>query len=249
MTGKKTEILHKLRDTLRFHEALGIHEYPLNKDVQRFLEGIDNHKATSGEQSVNIQRQKNVPESIDNLEQEINACTLCRLSQDTLGRIHGKRKPKCRLMVVGDWSSQSETFSPEILFGKEEDVMLWKMMSAMGVQEDQVYVTNCLKCCPSDSGKIDGTCEERCFSFLAREIAAVNPQVICAMGEMATRIIMGKKDPLARLRGRFGSYRYQSVQTFSVMPTFHPRFLLQHQEMKKATWNDLQVIMHRLNEN
>lgn len=124
--------------------------------------------------------------------------------------------------------------------------MLWKMITAMEPQVEQVYVTNSLKCCPVDAGIIDAKCEESCFSFLAREIAAVKPRIICAMGEMPVRVLMGRKEPLSRLRGRFGNYRYQSGQGVMVMPTFHPRFLLQHQEMKKATWNDLLAIKKRL---
>ena len=115
-------------------------------------------------------------------------------------------------MVVGDWSLQTDGFTPEIVFGRDEDEMLWKMMAAINLQPDEVYVTNCLKCCPKEPGIIDKQCEESCFSYLAREIAAINPTMICAMGEAAVRSIMGRKEPLARLRGKFGSYRYKSGQ-------------------------------------
>lgn len=240
MTEKKTATLQTIRDTLRFHQAMGIDQYPCNQDVQHFMQRVARVQNPSPPSTA--------PAGIKNLEPEITACALCGLARGPLGRVPGKGSTGCRLMIVGDWSSQSGTFSPATLFGPEEDVMLWKMITAMGLQPDQVYVTNCLKCCPLDPGVIDEKCEESCFSFLAREIAAVGPRIICAMGEMPVRVLMGKKEPLSRLRGRFGNYRYQSGQAVVVMPTFHPRFLLQHQEMKKATWNDLQAIKRRLDE-
>ena len=248
MTEKKTDALRTLRNTLRFHKAMGIEEYPNNQDVQRFMKVVQRPEDKSSEQPGKVLKESLPLKGIDNLEDEIKACTLCQLSKKQLGRIPGKGKIGCRLMIVGDWSSQSGTFSSETLFGKEEDTMFWKMMAAISLNPDQVYVTNSLKCCPTDSGVIDEKCEESCFSFLAREVAAVNPQIICAMGEMPVRALMERKDPLARLRGRFGNYRYQSGGNVMVMPTFHPRFLLQHPDLKKATWNDLLTIKRQLDE-
>lgn len=248
MSEKRTKVLGALRDTLRFHEAMGIDHYPDNENLQRFLKPVDKPSTGFDRQHGTISDDRAASQGIENLADEVNACTICQLSKESHGRVHGKGKVGSRLMIVGDWSSQSGPFSPGTLFGNDEDVMLWKMIVAIELQTDQVYVTNSLKCCPENSESIDAKCEESCFSYLAREIAAVTPHVICAMGEMAVRVLMGTKEPLARLRGRFGSYRYQSGETVMVMPTFHPRFLLQHQDMKKATWNDLLAIKRLLAE-
>lgn len=246
MREKKKVVLNTLRDTLRFHESMGIDAYPLNEEIRTFLRSVKAPKKVSAVHAGTVQEGSLIPHGIESLAEEINGCTLCHLSDKSIGRVHGKGKFGSRLMIVGDWSLQSGGFESEVLFNKEEDVMLWKMMAAIELHSDQVYVTNALKCCPEDPGMIDLHCEEACFSFLAREIAAVKPKVICAMGEIAVRVIMGKKGPLARLRGRFGRYRYQSGETVMVMPTFHPRFLLQHLEMKKATWSDLLAIKRSL---
>jgi len=248
MTQKKREMLRMLRETLRFHKAIGIETYPFNRDVQRFLEAEAGPARAAAKPSGSRPADDAVAAGIDHLDREIGSCTRCHLSSDPLGRVPGKGKKGCRLMVVGDWSSQSGDFSADILFGREEDLMLWKMMAAIELQPYQVYVTNCLKCCPADPSVIEGKCEEACFSFLTREIAAINPQVICAMGETASRVLLGRREPLARLRGRFGRYRYQADREVMVMPTFHPRFLLGHQELKKATWNDLLAIKRQLDE-
>lgn len=249
MTEKKRDILKIMRDTLRFHRAMGIAEYPENEDIRRFFSPSPQTDFLRSHQGIASGTEAPHSDVISIIHEEIKGCTLCQLAENSIGRGAGKGKPGARLMVVGDFSAQSGTYSPEVIFGSEEDVMLWKMMAAMELQPDQVYVTNCLKCCPADPVGIDGTSAEQCFTYLAREIAAVKPAVICAMGDMAAWLILGKKkEPLTRLRGRFTVYRSQSGQEVAVMPTFHPRFLVQHQEMKKATWNDLQAIKRRLDQ-
>ena len=247
MTEKKGNVLQALRDTLQFHNEMGIAEYPDSKDIQRFFDitgKTERHAPVAQPVKRGEIREPSV--NIESLEDDIKACTLCQLSDNSSGRVIGKGKIGSRLMIVGDYSYQSGSFSSDILFGGEEDEMLWKMMTAIGMVPEMVYVTNCLKCCPVDPGTIDGKCEERCFSFLSWEIGAVAPQMIIAMGDVAARVITGQKDPLVRLRGRFGMYRYPSGQDVPVMPTFHPRFLLEQQDMKKATWNDLQAVKRRL---
>lgn len=180
------------------------------------------------------------------LRREMENCNRCHLAANRRGMVPGTGRIGCRLMVVGDWSAQAGDFSGEVLFGPDEDVMLWKMMAAIGLEPEAVYVTNCIKCCPAVSNEPDNECGANCFSFLSREIALLRPAVVCAMGEMAVRTLTGSTAPLFRLRGRFRPYRCDPAVSVLIMPTFHPRFLLGNPEMKKAAWNDLQAIMRRL---
>lgn len=250
-------LLAILRGQLKYHEALGIGSYPVTDDLQRFFELTDSKmKILSGLQQSQYKneiepritgqsaRKQDKP---DFLRQEISSCTLCHLSQQKSGIVPGTVNQAPSLMVVGDWSQQGkDVFSQEIMFGPEEDAMLWRMMAAIDLKPEDIYVTNCLKCCPGEGVVPDSASEQSCFSFLEREIAMLKPGIICAMGELATRMLTGSTEPLARLRGRFIKYRYQSKQAIFVVPTYHPRFLLQQQEMKKATWLDLQAIKKRL---
>ncbi len=123
--------------------------------------------------------------------------------------------------------------------------MLRKMMEAIGLTIEDIYVTNVIKCCPLDPLP-DMTCASRCFAHLSREIAALKPHLILAMGEMAASRILATSAPLVRLRGRFHPYRYPDSVPAKVMPTFHPRFLLANPEMKKMVWMDLQMIQRQL---
>ena len=235
---------------------MGIADYPLNEDLQRFLQNAVHREPSlvqTGQGSgvatpalrVPPVEGISAPEVLVALQHEIGQCTLCRLAAGSQGRVPGQGRSGSPLMVVGDWSAQGQGCNPAILFGAEEDVMLWKMMEAIGLRQEGVYVTNILKCCPGGEGA-EQECWQDCFSFLLREIGAVQPRMICAMGELAVRMLVGGTEPLFRLRGRFTVCRYQSAPPIPVMPTFHPRYLLRNPEMKMATWKDLQAMQKRL---
>lgn len=124
--------------------------------------------------------------------------------------------------------------------------MLWKMMQAIKLSQGEVYVTNLIKCRIAGAGKPDSAMAASCFSYLTREIVSLRPRIICAMGDMAAQHLLGRTEPLVRLRGAFHSYRYAEDGELPVIVTFHPRFLLANAEMKKAAWQDLQQIQRRL---
>jgi DNA polymerase len=149
-------------------------------------------------------------------------------------------------MVVGDWPVAGQGSTPSLLMGPEEDVMLEKMMAAIGLSPEQYCVTNVLKCCPAAGQEVAPAWGQTCASFLQREIGIIRPAIICAMGEIAARALLGGAEPLLRLRGRFTPCRYQDDPPIPVMPTFHPRFLLANPEMKMAAWKDLQAVQRRL---
>lgn len=249
--------LRDLRRLLHFQQAMGIAEYPLNEDVQRFLQytgAPSRQDAQSRRAAVSSAPPARRADALSGtaileaLSREVAQCTLCRLAASRLGTVPGRGPSGSRLMVVGDWSTQARDCSPGILFGPDEDSMLWKMMEAIALPPDEVYVTNILKCCPGAGQVPDQECRESCLSYLVREIGAVRPRLICAMGDFAVKMLVGGTEPLFRLRGRFALYRYQSADTIPVMPTFHPRYLLANPEMKKATWKDLQAIKRRLDQ-
>jgi DNA polymerase len=252
-------MLLDLRQQLCFQQAVGITEFPLNEDVRRFLKctGIPGEKkapagaGTGTRGSSPLSRPVETmsgPAVLSVLRKEVGQCTLCRLASGRQGTVPGRGPAGSDLMVVGDWSARAQGGNPEIMFGPEEDIMLWKMMEAIGLGPENVYVTNILKCCPGVDQVSDQECQESCFSYLVREIEAVRPRLICAMGDLAVRMLVGSQETLFRLRGRFALYRYQEAEPIPVMPTFHPRYLLHNPEMKKATWKDLQGIRRRLDQ-
>lgn len=241
-------LTHQVRDLLRLHQSMGIEAYPASEGLTNFLKKkFQSPLPRAGNKTEAPVQATPQPaaSSFKAIKQEITNCKACMLAEKRHGQVIGASSKNPKLMVVGDWSRQNESFSEEIFFGPEEDVMLWRMMEAIGLSRDEVYVANVVKCCPA-GGIPEPTCAEHCFAHLSQEIAALKPGLVMAMGEMATAQLLGASAPLVRLRGRFHPYRYPDSAPARVMPTFHPRFLLANPEMKKMVWQDLQMVQRQL---
>ncbi len=152
-------------------------------------------------------------------------------------------------MIIGDHAFRSDGSSGQsCLFGVAEDEMLRRMMQAIDLKEEDVYVTNCIKCRPRPDMTPTARHGRACLRLLREEMAALRPTLVCCMGPLPTSLLLGKADPLIRLRGRLFKRRIDGVGMTTIVPTFHPRFLLSHPEMKRAVWLDLQMIRRRLGE-
>jgi len=252
-----------LRTLLRHHRQMGIEHYPLSPGLQGFLRSLGK-PAQSAERRVNeaavaervaaappagppATREKAGAELRD-LGREIEACCQCSLASVRQGMVQASGIAGALLMVVGDFSAQSEAFSAATLFGTAEDAMLWNMMRAIHLTPEQVHVTNVVKCCPPAAEMPGEESIRSCQGFLLREIELVRPKLVCAMSEVAVRALTGAEDALVRLRGRFYPCRlkHSAGEPLQVMATFHPRFLLHNPDLKKAAWHDLQLIQQRL---
>ena len=185
-----------------------------------------------------------VQQQLDAFNQELAQCRCCA-SGGKSRVVFGRGNLRPRLLVVGDCLLGAAS-GDDLIWGKEEDAMLWRMMQAIGLDQSSVYVTNTIKCPQTDPVQAGFSTEQACFSRLEKELRIIRPGLICAMGDAAARALLRTKAPLVRLRGRFHSYRYSQGEAARVMPTFHPRVLLQYPEMKQAVWKDLQAIQRML---
>ncbi len=119
--------------------------------------------------------------------------------------------------------------------------LLTKIIEAMGISRDDVYIANVVKCRPPNNRTPMLDEVESCYPFLRRQIAAVNPRVIVTLGAPASQALLNVSVPISRLRGTF--YKYGDID---VMPTFHPAYLLRNQAEKRAVWQDIQQVMQKL---
>jgi DNA polymerase len=241
------KLSNQVRDLLRFHLSMGVSVYPAKEKFRSlFIQKTPAPSAAISRASARTISKTPVP-SLAAVRQQIAECSQCALAQNRLGQVSGRGAERPQLMVVGDWSHQQRaSFSEDVLFGIDEDSMLRRMIQAIGLSADKIYVVNAVKCCPHDR-QPDAACARLCFAHLSREIMALKPVLFLAMGEVATSSLIGASGPLVRLRGRFYPYRYPDGTPARVMPTFHPRFLLRNPEMKKIVWQDLQMIQRQLN--
>ncbi len=237
-------------DLLRFHQSIGIRSYPQKERLRAlFLPQRSSTGGTRKKTAVPEARKGSVKpkRSLVGVRQDIGDCEQCMKKTDRAGQIFGRGPVHPRLMVVGDWIRNNESvLSEEMLFGPEEDDMLRRMIEAIKLSMDEVYICNVIKCI-SVGVQPDKDCGRRCFLHLKQEIAVINPGLILAMGEMAAGLLTGSSSPLVRLRGRFYPYAGARNSAIRIMPTFHPRFLLQHSEMKPMVWQDLQMLQRQLN--
>ncbi len=238
VSPKFLQLAQQLKNVLNFHKLIGIENYPKSK--RELFKPVEKQQVGP---VANKEPEQQKTETLSNITTHVKVCSACSLEKKRHDKILLDSLSPIRLMIVGDYCTAADR--QKFIFGRKEDEMLFKMIEAIGLKKEEVFVTNCLKCsCESDNQPTKDLVLQ-CFPFLAREIAVVKPPVICAMGELAVQAILGEEQNLVRLRGRFHKYRYFDTLPVQVMPTFHPRFLLAHQEMKRATWQDLQLIQKR----
>lgn len=138
-----------------------------------------------------------------------------------------------------------------MIWGQAEDELFWRMMGAIQLDRRTVYVTNVIKCPQNEARNSEAM--RNCLTWLEKELRLLQPQVICAMGEIAACTLTAKNAPLMRLRGTFHPCRIATDIRAQVMPTLHPRYLLGLHEpdlqkkMKAVAWQDLLLIQARLN--
>ena len=119
--------------------------------------------------------------------------------------------------------------------------LLTQMIGAMGLKREEVFIANVLKCRPPGNRDPQENEIAACLPYLRAQIELVRPRIICSLGRHAAHALLGRKDSLSGLRGRF--FEYQGTP---LMPTFHPSYLLRAPAEKRYAWEDLQQIMERL---
>jgi len=169
---------------------------------------------------------------------DLGDCTRCKLH--TLGRkqiVFGVGSPTADLMFVGEAPGADEDIQGIPFVGRAGQ-LLTKMIEAMGFTRDDVYIANVIKCRPPENRNPDPDEIASCEPFLLRQIAAIEPKVIVALGSFAAKTLLKTQSPISRLRGRV--YDYQGAK---LVPTFHPSYLLRSPGQKREAWEDLKLAL------
>ena len=177
-------------------------------------------------------------DSLDRIQAEIgHDCRRCKLC--TLGRsqvVFGVGNPKARLMFVGEAPGEEEDKRGEPFVGRAGQ-LLTKIIEAIGLTRDQVYIANVIKCRPPGNRNPEGDEVEQCEPFLFRQIEVIKPRVIVPLGKFAAQSLLKTMDPITRLRGRQFEYRGTAL-----IPTFHPAYLLRNPSAKREVWEDMKKV-------
>jgi DNA polymerase len=163
--------------------------------------------------------------------------------------VFGEGDPCARLMFVGEAPGAEEDRQGRPFVGRSGQ-LLEKMIAAMGLKREQVYIGNVLKTRPPDNATPTNDEIRLCAPYLYKQIAIIQPEAIVCLGLPAARALLDSMESMSRLRGRWASFRppAPAESDIPVMPTYHPAFLLRSytEENRAKVWSDLKMVMDRL---
>lgn len=171
------------------------------------------------------------------IAEEVAACTRCRLHEGRTKSVFARGSADAEVMFVGEGPGYHED-QQGLPFVGRAGKLLDRMIGAMGLGQDEVYVCNVVKCRPPENRTPTPDEAAACLPYLKRQIALVRPRVIVALGRHAANNL-GVGD--GRWRGRWGTW-----EGIDVMPTYHPAYLLRSPEQKRPVWQDLQAVVAKL---
>jgi uracil-DNA glycosylase len=181
---------------------------------------------------------KSAAEALSAIRDDIGECTRCKLH--TLGRrqiVFGTGSMTAEIMFVGEAPGADEDEQGVPFVGRAGQ-LLTKMILAMGLQRDEVYIANVLKCRPPGNRNPEPDEIETCEPFLFRQLASIQPKVVIALGAFAARTLLKTEEPISKLRGRVFDFRGAKL-----IPTFHPSYLLRSPGNKREAWDDLKTAL------
>lgn len=177
-------------------------------------------------------------ESLASIRNEVENCKKCNLFVGRRRVVFGKGDPKARLVFIGEAPGREEDREGEPFVG-EAGKLLTKIIEAMNLTRDQVYIMNIVKCRPPNNRNPLPDEINACLPFLKRQIKAIQPEFICALGAVAAQTLLDTQTPVSKLRGRFHPHSSGA----KVMPTFHPASLLRNPQLKRDVWEDIKKVM------
>ncbi|HWU41280.1 MAG TPA: uracil-DNA glycosylase [Candidatus Acidoferrum sp.] len=180
------------------------------------------------------------PPTLDEVREELGDCTRCKLHGHRTQIVFGVGNPKARLVFVGEAPGADEDAQGEPFVGRAGQ-LLTKIIQAMGMQREDVYICNILKCRPPGNRTPESDEILACSPFLLKQLRAIGPQFICALGGPAAQTLLQTKEPISRLRGKF--YDFHGIP---LLPTFHPAFLLRNPHEKKTVWEDMKLLLREM---
>lgn len=174
------------------------------------------------------------------IREDLGDCKRCALHNTRTQIVFGVGDPRADLVFVGEAPGRDEDLQGEPFVGRAGQ-LLTKMISAMGYSRKQVYIANIIKCRPPQNRNPEPDEIISCEPFLIRQLGAIHPKVICALGKFAAQTLLRTEEKISSLRGRW--FEYQGIR---IIATYHPAYLLRNPDEKRIVWDDLKKIMTAL---
>jgi len=179
-------------------------------------------------------------ETLESIRADLGDCQRCKLAPKRTNIVFGSGNPNAELVFVGEAPGFDED-QQGLPFVGAAGQLLTKIIESTGVKREETYICNILKCRPPDNRNPEPDEVLQCSPFLKRQLAAIKPKIVCALGKFAAQTLLQSADPISRLRGKF-----QDIDGMRVIATFHPAYLLRSPEKKREVWEDMKQIRAEL---
>ncbi len=217
MDQKVQEIINDLKSYLEYLKGMGIEALPVSE----------------------IRSDEDIrPEvtSLEEIRKELGDCRRCKLHRTRHTLVFGEGHQKAKLMIIGEGPGYDEDIQGRPFVGKAGQ-LLTKILQSIHLEREEVYIANIIKCRPPQNRNPEPDEIQSCHPFLVKQINAIQPKIICALGAFAAQTLLKTDVKITSLRGR--SYDLSGIKVF---PTYHPAYLLRNPERKKEVWEDMKQI-------
>lgn len=175
-------------------------------------------------------------ETLDLIRESLGDCRRCKLCLGRKTIVFGQGNPRAELMFIGE-APGAEEDEQGLAFVGRAGQLLTRIIEAIEMRREEVYITNVVKCRPPENRKPEEDEMAACEPFLLRQINAIGPKVICLLGGVAAQALLKTKEPISRLRGKWIDYH-----GYKVIATYHPAYLLRNPNDKRLVWADMQKV-------
>jgi DNA polymerase len=182
-----------------------------------------------------------LPNNIENLEKQAKKCMLCELSKTRKSVLFGAGNQQAKIMFIGDAPSSSEDNEGRFFVGRTGEMLQDMITKVLKLETKDTYATNLVKCKPYAGKKISPIDIHACHPYLMKQVELIQPKVIVTLGERAYQNLSGDNSSLEQIRGSV-----IQKNDYTIIPTYHPSFLLKNPSYKKFVMEDLKKIKETL---
>jgi DNA polymerase len=236
VTDEREEVLRDLEEYGRYLETLtsiGPPRVPFQEEPARIAE------PSSGAETPATDR-PSPQETLEGVREWIGDCQRCKLAKGRKNIVFGQGNPRAELMFVGE-APGAEEDEQGLAFVGRAGQLLTKIIEAIGLRREDVFIANVLKCRPPQNRNPEPDEIMSCQPFLERQIEVIRPKVLVGLGKFGGQWLLKTAEPISRIRGRVGDYH-----GIKAIPTYHPAFLLRNPAAKKDVWEDMKVVRELL---
>lgn len=218
------DLTAQLQDWLRFQRRLGWPGTPAAPEPQPLAQPQEAGRVLT----------------LKEIRTELGDCKRCKLARGRKNIVFGDGSSRAALLFIGEGPGEEEDLQGLPFVGAAGG-LLNKLLGKLGLNREEVYIANVVKCRPPENRNPEPDETGQCLPFLLRQIEAIRPKVIVTLGKVATQALLETQAPITQLRGKWRKYRQTPV-----MPTFHPSYLLRFPRERHKTWEDMQQVMEYL---